>query len=132
MVHNQIILFDGVCNFCDWSVQWLIKRDKKQVFRYASLQSEIGQKLLKQYQIDSQTDSVVYIRNGKSYIKSRAVFYILKDLKNIWSVIYVFKLLPTCITDFLYEQFARRRYAIFGKKTACMIPSKEQQSLFLS
>lgn len=129
---EHIILFDGVCNFCDNTVQWIIRRDDAKKFYFTSLQSEIGQELLQKYHIDrSQTDSVVYIRYEKAYVKSTAALYILRDLGKLWSLLFALVVFPVFIRDFFYDQFAKRRYLLFGKKEECMIPTKEQRSRFL-
>lgn len=129
---EHIILFDGVCNFCDNTVQWIIKRDTGKKFYFASLQSETGQELLRQHQIDTeQVDSVVYVKKDTAYIKSTAALHILRDLGTVWSVLYVLIVFPAFIRDLFYDQFARRRYLLFGKKEECMIPTKEQRSRFL-
>lgn len=129
---QRIILFDGVCNFCDASVQWLIKRDGQKLFHFASLQSEVGEQLLKKHELNSaDIDSIVYIRDTKAYIKSTAILYILKDLGRFWKVLTVLLIIPKGIRDFLYDQFAKRRYVLFGKKDACMIPDEEFKNRFL-
>lgn len=130
---NHLILFDGVCNFCDQSVQWIIRQDKSNQFFFASLQSPLGQQVLSHYGIDrGQIDSVVYLRNQKAHIKSTAALYVLKDLGGWMSAIFIFILLPTFLRDFIYDQFAKRRYLLFGKKEECMIPSKEMRNKFLN
>lgn len=129
---DRLILFDGVCNFCDNTVQWIIREDKKNTFFFSSLQSKTGQEILTKYQLNTQDiDSVVYLRNQKIYIKSTAVLYILKDLGGIKSVMFLFIVLPASLRDFFYDQFAKRRYALFGKKDECMLPSKEIRSKFI-
>lgn len=129
---NQLVLFDGVCNFCDHTVQWIIREDKKNQFFFASLQSPVGQDILSQYQLNTQDiDSVVYHRNGKFYIKSTAVLYILRDLGGIKSLLFGAIIFPKRLRDFFYDQFAKRRYQLFGKKEECMIPTPEIRSKFL-
>ncbi len=96
------------------------------------MQSQIGQDLLKQYHIDSsQTDSVVYIQNGQSYIKSTAALKIAQQIGKGWQLFYIFIIIPSGLRDFIYDQFAKRRYLFFGKKSSCMIPSKEQRAKFI-
>lgn len=129
---NHLILFDGVCNFCDQSVQWINRQDKSNQFFFASLQSPLGQQVLDHYGIERvQVDSVVYLRNHKAYIKSTAALYVLKDLGGWKSAFFIFILLPTFLRNFFYDQFAKRRYLLFGKKDECMIPTKEMRSKFL-
>lgn len=131
-IPQHLILFDGVCNFCDNTVQWIIRSDKKNIFFFTSLQSEIGQEILLKNNIDpKQTDSVVYVRNQNVYVKSDAVLYILKDLGSWKAILYPLIILPAFIRNFFYDQFAKRRYLLFGKKEECMIPTKEVRSKFL-
>lgn len=133
MIPEHLIFFDGVCNFCNSSILWIIKRDRKKIFYFASLQSPIAKDILSQYPIDtSQIDSIIYIKKNKVFIKSSAALEIAKDLKNGWSCFYIFKLAPPFIRDFIYDQFARQRYRLFGKKSECMIPNSELKERFLS
>lgn len=130
---QQIVLFDGVCNLCSGGVQFIIKRDKKDLFRFASLQSALGKKLLDERQIDpNTTDSMVLIQPGKAfYVRSDAVLNIGKQLPGAWSLIAVFQWIPSSIRDFVYDSMARYRYRWFGKKESCMIPTPELRSKFL-
>lgn len=129
---DNIILFDGVCNFCDQSVQWIIKRDAERKFNFASLQSDSGKQLLEKFNLaDKNIDSVVFIHHGKAYIKSAAILQVFNTLGKGWTLFTIFKIIPTPIRDFFYDQFAKRRYSFFGKKTECMIPSPEQRKQFL-
>jgi predicted DCC family thiol-disulfide oxidoreductase YuxK len=131
--NKKIILFDGVCNLCDSSVQYVIKHDKKDIFRFVSLQSELGQKILKHIGINSiHTDSIVLYEPGISYYyKSTAALEIAKGLSGIFTLATVFKILPTGIRDFIYDYVAKNRYKWYGKKESCMIPSEEIKSKFL-
>lgn len=128
----KIILFDGLCNLCNGSVQFIIKRDRLEVFKFASLQSEIGQSLLKQYGIQNdKIDSIVYIKDDKCLICSSAVLNILKDLGGIWRLWYGFIIIPKCIRDSAYNAIAKSRYKVFGKRESCMIPSERTTNRFL-
>lgn len=110
----------------------MIKRDTKNIFYFASLQSPIGQELLQQYHIDSkEVDSVVYIQKGQAFIKSTAALKIAHELGNGWQILYAFIILPQAWRNFFYDQFAKRRYSFFGKKNACMIPNNNQREKFL-
>lgn len=131
--HKKIILFDGFCNVCDAWVQFIIQRDPKDIFRFVSLQSDLGLKLQKKIGIDSsKTDSVILYEPGKAYYyKSKAVFEILASIGGIWNLFQIFRILPIFITDYLYDFVARNRYKWFGKKDNCMIPTKEIQAKFL-
>ncbi|QLE03016.1 thiol-disulfide oxidoreductase DCC family protein [Galbibacter sp. BG1] len=131
---KKIILFDGVCNLCNSSVQFVIKRDDKNTFKFASLQSEIGKKLLAERGIDpAVTDSIVLIDpNVAYYTKSDAAIEIAKELGNGWQIFSVFDyILPKSIRDSIYSFIAKNRYQWFGKKEACPLPSPEQKAKFL-
>jgi predicted DCC family thiol-disulfide oxidoreductase YuxK len=130
---KKIILFDGVCNLCNSSVQFVIKRDKKDLFRYAALQSTIGEKLVAERNIDtSQVDSIVLIEPGVAYYtKSDAALEIAQDLGGLWKLMGIFTWIPTSIRNAIYDFVARNRYKWFGKKDACMIPTPELKAKFL-
>lgn len=130
---NKIILFDGVCNLCNGVVRFVINRDKKGVFKFAALQSEIGQKLCTERHINIEIiDSIVLIDPGKAYyLKSQAAIEIARDLKGLgWLRIFGW-VFPVWLCDFIYDMIARNRYRWFGKQQTCMIPTKEQLSRFL-
>jgi predicted DCC family thiol-disulfide oxidoreductase YuxK len=132
MENKAIILFDGVCNFCDSSVQFVLKRDKKAYFNFASLQSEIGQQLLEKYKIPKDKfESLVLIENDKAYLFSTGALRIARKLNGAWPLLYGFIIIPPFIRDFFYKLIANNRYRLFGKKEECMIPSPEWRSRFL-
>lgn len=135
MVENgkKIILFDGVCNLCNNSVLFVIKRDKKDLFRYASLQSEVGQQLVRERGIDtSQVDSIILIEPGVAYFtKSDAALEIAQHLGGLWKLSAVFTWIPKSIRDVVYDFVARNRYKWYGKKDACMVPTPELRAKFL-
>lgn len=131
--NKKLILFDGVCNLCNSSVQYVIKHDKKNLFLFAPLQSDIGQKLIKEYNIDSKhIDSVLLYTPEKGIIyKSTAALGIAKDLgfpRNLMSIFYV---VPAFIRNIVYDFIAKNRYKWYGKKDACMIPTPELKRKFL-
>lgn len=130
---KKIILFDGVCNLCDSSVQYVIKHDKKDIFRFVALQSELGQNILKHIGINPiHTDSIVLYEPGISYFyKSTAALEIAKGLSGIFTLASIFTLLPSGIRDFIYDYVARNRYKWYGKKKICMIPTSELKAKFL-
>ncbi|AZQ58058.1 DUF393 domain-containing protein [Maribacter sp. MJ134] len=132
-VTKKIILFDGICNLCNGFIQFVIKRDTADTFRYASLQSEIGQKLVSERGIDTaRIDSVVLIEPGVAYyIKSDAALQIGSHLKGFRTISRILYLIPSDLRNIIYDLIARYRYAWFGKKDACMIPTPELQSKFL-
>lgn len=130
---SAIILFDGVCNFCDGAVNFIIERDKKNYFRFAPLQSENGQKLAAEHGIDlEKIDSVILIEGGEVFTHSTAALKVARNLDGIWSLAHAFIIVPKFIRDYFYKLFARNRYRLFGKKDACMLPSPEVRAKFLS
>lgn len=130
--NNKIILFDGVCNLCNGFVVYIIKRDKNDIFRFAALQSEAGEELLKKFNIDRvNTDSIILVENEKYYERSSAALHIAKNLSGAFPLLYGFIIIPRFIRDTIYDWIARNRYKWFGKKESCMIPTKELQSKFL-
>ena len=128
---NNIILFDGECNFCDASVQFIIKRDPKAVFSFASLQSEIGKQLLAAYELSDNIDSMVLISDERSHLKSSAALRIAKGLSGIWKLAYIFIIVPRPIRNLFYDFLARNRYKWFGKKNSCAVPSPDVRKRFL-
>ena len=130
---KQIILFDGVCNLCDSAVQMIIKHDTKDVFRFVALQSDLGQKIIQHLGINTQkTDSIIFYQPGFAYhYKSEAVLEIAKNLGGIFYFAALFSILPTSVNNYIYEYVAKNRYKWFGKKDACLIPSKEIKAKFL-
>ncbi|CAN5416177.1 DUF393 domain-containing protein [soil metagenome] len=129
---TSIILFDGVCNFCNSSVNKIIKHDKKNKFKFAALQSEIGKKILEEYNIDSsKIDSIILIENKKAYIKSTAILRISKQMGSLYPLAYSFIITPAFIRNIVYDFIAKNRYKWFGKKDSCMIPTAEVRSRFI-
>ena len=126
-----IVLFDGECNFCDASVQFILKRDPKGVFKFASLQSEVGQQLLKEYDVPNNMDSIVLIDSDGYYTKSTAALKIARQLTDFWKYVYIFIIVPKFVRDIVYNIIAKNRYKWFGKKEACMLPTAEQRDRFL-
>ena len=130
---SAIVLFDGVCNFCNGSVNFIIERDKENYFKFAPLQSKIGEELLQKYEIDkAETDSVVLIEDEKAYTHSTAALRIARRLVGVWSWLYAFIIVPRSLRDFLYRLFAKNRYRLFGKQDACMMPTPEIRQRFLT
>lgn len=130
---SAIVLFDGVCNFCNGTVNFIIRRDRESHFRFAALQSEIGQNLLQQYDLNQPgIDSVVLIENGKAFTHSTAALKIARRLGGAWRILSLFRIVPRAVRDFFYRLFARNRYRLFGKKEVCMIPTPEIKARFLS
>lgn len=127
---NAVVLFDGVCNFCNSSINFIIKRDRKGYFKFAPLQSEIAQKLVGD-KIKPMPESVILIENGQTYDRSSAALLIAKKLDGLWPLLYIFMIVPKPIRDAVYNLIGRNRYKWFGKTEACMIPTPEVKSRFL-
>lgn len=131
--NKQLILFDGVCNFCDQTVQKIIKADAKNIFVFASLQSPFGQEILQYLGIRKTTDSIVLYRPGFAYYtESDAVLNISKQLGGIYPLLQIGRIFPKKIRDVMYRSFAKNRYKWFGKKDECPLPSPEIRQKFLS
>lgn len=130
-MQHRIVLFDGECNFCSSSVQFIIKRDRKGYFKFASLQSDAGIKLKRQYHAAENLDTIVLIDNDKIYYKSDAALRICKNLDGMWKIFSVFIIIPRSLRDILYDLIAKNRYKWFGKKEHCMIPKQEMRDRFL-
>jgi predicted DCC family thiol-disulfide oxidoreductase YuxK len=128
-----VIIFDGICNLCCGWVQYLIRRDKTMKFRFVSIQSETGQKLLKQVQgKDKMTESIIYLKGDKCFRESSAVLEILTDLGGAWKLIAVLKLIPKPIRNKFYQLIAKKRYRYFGKRTTCLLPTPVNKKRFLT
>ncbi len=132
--HKKLILFDGVCNLCNSSVQYVIKHDKKNIFMFAALQSEVGKELIEHFNIDTKkTDSILlYTPEDSLATKSTAALKIAKHSGFPQSLITVFFIVPPFIRNWVYDYIAKNRYKWYGKKDACMIPTPELKSKFLS
>ncbi len=132
-VQYPVILFDGVCNLCNGSVEFIINRDRMGEFRFASLQSDTAKHLISKLDIPNDTmDSIILVENNKQYFKSSAVLHICRKLGGLWPLLYIFILVPVSIRDYFYDIVARNRYRWFGKRENCMVPSKELESRFLN
>ncbi|MFN2744061.1 MULTISPECIES: thiol-disulfide oxidoreductase DCC family protein [Bacillus] len=130
---DRIVLFDGICNFCDGAVQFIIKHDPKGLFSFASLQSDIGGELLKNHQLPTDHfDSFILIDNGRIYQKSAAALRVLKNLSGPWKAAAVFLIVPRPLRDAVYSLIAKNRYKWFGQKNECTIPGPEIRKRFLS
>lgn len=128
---TYMILFDGECLFCQHSVQFIIKRDPKKKFKFLSLQSSTGKRLLHEHGMPQSVTSLVLIKEDKIYIKSSAALQICKHLKGIWKIGYLFLGLPKPIRDCIYNFIAKHRYQLVGKTTSCPIPSSEVRERLL-
>jgi predicted DCC family thiol-disulfide oxidoreductase YuxK len=129
---HPVILFDGVCNLCSSSVQYVIKHDPRKIFRFASLQSAFAQKILSAYHLPvSNYNSFILINNNDIYTRSTAALLVAKELKGFVKLLYVFIIIPKFIRDAVYNIIAKNRYNWFGKKNECWIPTPELKSLFI-
>jgi predicted DCC family thiol-disulfide oxidoreductase YuxK len=128
MTEHPIIFYDGVCGLCDHSVQFIIKHDKKRVFRFATLQSDFAHKVLGE---SITFDSFVFYENGKAAYRSTAALKMFRKLGSAWSLLYAFMIVPPFIRNGVYDFVARNRYKWFGQFDSCKIPTPEQRALFL-
>lgn len=132
MKNPPVVLFDGVCNLCNSSVNFLMDKDKKGVLRFASLQSEAGQALLKAHGLSTEGfNSMVLVANGKVYHRSSAALRTAKYLPGIWSLGQIFLIVPAFLRDKVYNLIARNRYRWFGKTEQCRLPTPEERARFL-
>ena len=131
-VEHPVILFDGVCNLCTASVQYVIKHDPNHIFRFASLQSGFGKKILAEFNRPADDlNSFILFNSNKIYDRSTAALMVAKKLKGPVSLLYIFIILPKFIRDFVYGFIAKHRYKWFGKKTACWLPTPGLTQLFV-
>ncbi len=129
---HPVLLFDGVCNLCNASVQWILKRDKLGQFRFAALQSALGQTLLQERGLSGENfDTVVLIAGNNTFLRSDAPLEIARRLGGFWRLFYVFKVLPRPLRDAIYNFIARNRYRWFGQKESCMLPDPAWKGRFL-
>lgn len=132
MNEYPLVLFDGVCNFCNFWVNFAIKRNRKKNLRYTPIQGETAKKILPAYHLSTnELSSVILIENGKVYTQSSAALQICRHLNGGWKLFYGLFIVPKFLRDFVYNIIARNRYRWFGKKKQCMVPSNEIRSLFL-
>lgn len=129
---KSILLFDGYCNFCSSTVQFVLKKEKHPELYFASLQSESGKYLLSRFQIDPlKTDSLVLIEHGKAHVKSAAALRLAKHMKGAYPMLAVFLIIPEFIRNAVYDYIARHRYKWFGKSESCMVPDNTVKQRFL-
>lgn len=131
--NKKIILFDGVCNLCDASIQFVIQHDTKDIFRFVALQSELGKNIIEHIGIaDKNCDSVILYQPGVAYYyKSEAALEIAKSLGGFFHLGTIFRIIPTSLRNLLYDYVAKNRYKWYGKKESCLVPSEAIQSKFL-
>lgn len=132
--HKKIILFDGVCNLCNSSINYVIDKDKKDEFRFLALQSTLGKELQEYLGIaPNNLDSIIlYCPEEAYYIKSTAALKIISRFSGLWKIVLIFNIIPAKIRDYIYDFVARNRYKWYGKQQQCRIPTPELESKFLS
>ena len=132
MSDKPVMLFDGVCNFCDNTVNFIIDRDPQKKIRFAALQSQSGQKLLQQFELDTENfDSVILVYQGRYYKKTSAILRVVKWMKFPWWLLRVFIIVPPFLRNFFYDIVARNRYKWFGKLEYCRVPTADMKERFL-
>ena len=131
-VNEPLILFDGVCNFCNGTVNFIIRMDNKKKIRFSTLQSEVAQSLLKKFDSEFHNfDFIVLIENDRFYIKSTAIFKVLRHLGGLWSLLYAFMIIPRPLRDLFYDLIANNRYKWFCKREVCMVPTEDVRERFI-
>lgn len=132
MKQQPVILFDGVCNFCNGAVNFVIKRDKKALIQFAPLQSEKGRMFSRQFGFSEEDmKTFLFIEDGKVYTKSTAALRVCRYLGALWPLCYGFMIVPKFIRDGIYNWIAKNRYKWFGKKETCMMPTPEVRTRFI-
>ncbi len=132
-----VMLYDGVCGFCNQTVQMILRLDRRGTLRFAALQSDYGQSLVARHPELAGVDSVVFVEPAaeggaeRVHVRSDAALGVVSYLGGAWKVFLAARLLPRALRDFLYDAFARRRYKLFGKYDSCMLPAPEVRSRFL-
>ena len=129
---QPIIIFDGVCNLCEYSVQFIVKHDRQARFKFVSAQSERGKVLQRIYGVDTLQDGTVILLKGDHvYVKSDAAVEIAKDLDGLWRFLYYVKFILKPARDFIYSIISKNRYRWFGKKNECLLPDNNIKERFL-
>ncbi len=128
-----IIIIDGVCNLCNGAVKLILKYDKEERFIFTPMQSDTGTRLLKEFGLDPlDTDTILLVSDGRAYVKSEAVFEIIKGLKGGWRLLSIFHFLPLSLRDGIYSVVARHRYGVFGKRDNCLVPTDALKNRFIT
>lgn len=130
-IERPVIFFDGFCNLCNASVNFIIKRDKNAYFRFSSLQGSYASEALPKEYIDTDNLPSLILMDKKVRIKSTAALTIAKNLRGLWPLLYVFMIIPAFLRHFIYDLVAKNRYKWFGKKEECMIPTPELKDRFI-
>lgn len=131
-IKNPVILFDGLCNLCVGSVQFIIKRDKQKQFRFASLQSSFGKNVLVQFGLnENDPSSFILLEQGKIFTRSTAALKVCRQLSGAWKMMFAFIIVPASIRNYIYSFIAHNRYKWFGKKEVCWLQTEELNHLFI-
>ncbi len=129
---GPLILFDGVCNLCSWSVQFLAPRERRRSLWYAPIQSATGQEVLRRHGLPLDSfESFIFLEDGRLYAKSQAFFRVVRYMHFPWPLLKCGLIVPRGLADWLYDRVAKNRYAMFGKTDMCMIPGKDLAARFL-
>lgn len=128
---KTIVLYDGQCSFCNGATQWIIARDRHAKVSFAAIEGDLGQQLMKKYQIPAEMDSLICIDNDKAYLYSSGAIRVTKYLDGAWKLVYFLTIIPPFIRNPLYRFFAKNRYRWFGKQQSCMLPTPEIRRRFL-
>lgn len=130
---GPLVLYDGTCGLCDRSVQLILRHDRAERFRFAALQSELGQRLLREHGLKADAlDTVVLVHAGRAYTKSRAALRVAGMMDRPWPLLRALLVVPRPVADFVYDRVANNRYRWFGRVDACMLPPPEVRARFLS
>ncbi len=130
--HSRIIIYDGVCHFCNRAVNFIIRHDSQAKFCFVPMQSEVGKELTSRHETDDiQVDTILLIKQGQTYIRSSAALEIAKELDGYWHLFRAFRIVPTPLRHWLYRMVANNRYKLYGKHDSCIKPSEEVRERFL-
>ena len=128
-----ILFFDGVCNLCNSSVRFVIRYDRKHIIKFAPLQSDLGKSIATKLGLETdELQSIIYLKDGQHFQKSRAVIEVLTDMGGIWTFARMFLIIPIKLADWMYDQVAHQRYKWFGKQDTCMVPSQDVLNRFVN
>jgi predicted DCC family thiol-disulfide oxidoreductase YuxK len=131
-MYQNLILFDGICNFCNTAVQTVIKLDNQKIFKFAAIQSKLGQQLYHRHGLDPvDIQTLMFVDGDRILTKSDAVLAVLARLDGGWQLLAGFKSTPQPVRDWAYTEFARQRFFLFGRRETCMVPTSEVQERFI-
>ena len=132
-MYQNLILFDGVCNFCNSAVQMVMDLDRQKIFKFAAIQSELGQQLYRQHGLDPIDIQTLMLVDGERVLtRSDAVLEVLARLDGGWQLLAGFRAMPQPLRDWAYSEFARQRFVLFGRRDTCMVPTPELQERFIA